>query len=94
MSASNASVSVAPLSDLSVCEELLTQIFTCYAEIEKLIEDLSMVAGDMKSAYAKVVIDKCWKTTKLSHSFNHELLARIGDMESKVSKEYINTTNE
>lgn len=83
-----------PTSDLSVCENLLTQIFERYAEIEKLVEDLPNVSGDMKSAYAKVVIDKCWKATKLSHSFNQEILARIGDFESKVSKEYINTSTE
>lgn len=93
MSLSNAS-DVPTLSDLSVCEEILTRLFTLYAEIEKLVDDLPMVSGDMKSAYAKVVIDKCWKATKLSHSFNHEVLARVGDLETKVSKEYINLTTE
>jgi hypothetical protein len=91
---SNASPIAQVSDDLSVCEELLTRIFELYADIEKLAKELPDVSGDMKSAYAKVLLDKSWKACKMCHSFNQEMLARIGSFESKTREVYINTTTE
>ena len=87
MSEANASLT----DDLTVCEKTLENIFTMYADIEKLSRDIKDVSGDMKSAYAKVIFDKCWKAVKMCHSFNQEMLARIGDFEAKVRDIHINT---
>jgi hypothetical protein len=82
----------APLTDdLTVCEKTLTQIFEMYADIEKLSTEIADVSGDMKSAYAKVIFDKCWKACKLCHSFNQEMLARLGSFETRVRDIHINT---
>lgn len=78
--------------NMNVCEELLTQLFTLYAEISKETRDITQVSPEMKSAYAKVLTDKSWRATKLAHSFNQEILARIGVLESRWSK--ITTDNQ
>ena len=99
MSVSNASASVSITtpsfeSDLSVCEELLTRLFEKYAEVEAISKELPSVAGDLKSAYAKVLLDKCWSASRYAHKFNQEIQARIGDLESKTRDVYINTSTE